>query len=160
MWVRVVATVPSNADAVAKALVHLTPEALAGLAQAASRNGGHVQAHLALPVRRDEITTFHLRWWNDHDRSLTPSVDGELALRPRGPQSTEMALTAQYRCREALRELAGSIFLRRVAESVVGAFLDSLIEHLELQTATVAVPDSPVTRGPSGPTRLPRPALV
>jgi hypothetical protein len=133
MWVRSVVTVPSNADALVEALVRLTPEALADLAQAASRDGGHVHAHLARPVRRDAITTLHLRWWNDHDRSLTPAVDGELELRPLCAESTAVAITAQYRCRERLRELADSMFLRRMAESVVKAFLNSLVEQLVLQ---------------------------
>ena len=63
---------------------------------------------------------------------MTPGIDGELELRPLDTQSTEVAITAQYRCREALRELADSMFLRRMAESVVMAFLDSLVEHLEI----------------------------
>ncbi len=130
MWVRSVATLPSPIGALVEALGRLTPDTLAALAQAASRDGCHLTAHLARPVRRDEITTFHLRWWND--RSLTPAVGGELALRPTGPQSTELAITAQYRCREALRELVGSTFMRRVAESVVTAFLVSLVKHLDI----------------------------
>jgi hypothetical protein len=135
MWVRSVATLPSNADAVVEALVGMTPEALAGIAQGASRDGGQVQLHLARPVRRGDITTLHLRWWTEHDRSLTPSVDGELELRPVGAQSTELAITAQYRCREALRELADSVFLRRISESVIKGFLDSLVRSLELATS-------------------------
>ena len=132
MWVRSTATVPSPAGALVEALGRLTPDTLATLAQAASKDGCHLSAHLGRPVRRDELTTVHLRWWNDRDRSLTPGVDGELELRPTGPQSTELAITAQYRCREALRELADSMFLRRVAESIVTAFLDSLVKHLEI----------------------------
>ena len=138
MWVRSVATVPSNADALVQALVRLTPEALAGLAQAASSDGGHVQAHLARPVRRDSITTLHLRWWNDRGGSLTPAVDGELELRPLGARSTELAITAQYRFREPLRELANSVFLRRMSESVIRAFLDLLVLSLEPAMSALA----------------------
>jgi len=132
MWVRATATVPSPTGVVVEALGRLTPDTLATLAQAASNDGCHLSAHLGRPVRRDEITTIHLRWWNDRARSLTPGIDGELELRPLDTQSTEVAITAQYRCREALRELADSMFLRRMAESVVMAFLDSLVEHLEI----------------------------
>jgi hypothetical protein len=132
MWVRSTVTVPSPAVALVEALGRLTPDMLASLAEAASHDGCHLQAHLARPVHREEITTLHLRWWHDRDRSLTPALDGELALRPIGPQSTEVAVTAQYRCREQLRELADSMFLRRVAQSVVTAFLDSLVKHLEI----------------------------
>jgi hypothetical protein len=140
MWVRVVTTVPSNGDALVEALRHMTPLALDELAEAASRDGGHVHAHLAPPIRRGAITTLHLRWWTEHDRSVTPSVDGELELRPVGAQVTELAITAQYRCRESLRELADSAFLRRVAESVVRGFLDSLVQSLEPATRALAVP--------------------
>jgi hypothetical protein len=140
MWVRVVTTVPSNGDALIEALRRLTPLALDELAQAASRDGGRLHAHLAPPVRRGAITTLHLRWWTEHDRSVTPSIDGELELRPVGAQVTELALTAQYRCRESLRELADSAFLRRVAESVVRGFLDSLVQSIEPPTRALAVP--------------------
>jgi len=105
MWVRSTATVPSPTGVVVEALGRLTPDTLATLAQAASNDGCHLSAHLGRPVRRDEITTIHLRWWNDRARSLTPGIDGELELRPLDTQSTEVAITAQYRCREALREL-------------------------------------------------------
>jgi hypothetical protein len=131
MWVRSVRTVPASADALVAALDRLTPDMLASLAEAASHDGCHLRAYLAPPVQRDEVTTLHLRWWHDRDRSLTPALDGELALRPVGPQSTEVAITARYRCRERLRELAASTFLRRMAESVVKAFLDSLVDSLE-----------------------------
>jgi hypothetical protein len=139
MWVRTLTTVPSNADALIEALLRATPEALDDVAQAASRDGSHVHASLAPPVRRGAITTLHLRWWTDDDRSLTPSVDGELELRPVGAQSTELAITAQYRCRESLRELGDSVFLRRVAESVVRSFLDSLVESLEPAMGALAL---------------------
>ncbi|HVS05829.1 MAG TPA: hypothetical protein VHK65_06645 [Candidatus Dormibacteraeota bacterium] len=139
MWVRSVATVPSPSDGLVEALERLTPDTLAGLAQAASRDGCHLSAHLGRPVRRDEITTLHLRWWNDRNRSLTPAVDGELELRRLGTQLTELAITAQYRWRASLLELADSMFLRRVAESVVRAFLDSLVEYLEPATNALAV---------------------
>jgi hypothetical protein len=135
MWVRSVATLPSNVDTVLEALAAMTPEALAGIAQGASRDGAPVQLHLAHPVRRGDIITLHLRWWTEHDRSLTPSVDGELELRPVGAQSTELAITAHYRCREPLRELADSVFLRRLSESVIKGFLDSLVRSLELATS-------------------------
>jgi hypothetical protein len=140
MWVRTLTTVPSNADALVEALRRVTPEALDDLAQATSRDRGHVHAHLARPVRRGAITTLHLRWWTEHDRSVTPSVDGELELRPIAAQATELAITAQYRCRESLRELADSVFLRRVAESVVRGFLDSLVKSLEPATRALTVP--------------------
>jgi len=140
MWVRTLLTVPSNADALAEALLHLKPQVLNDLAQAASHDGGQVHTHLAPPVCRGAITTLHLRWWADHDRSLTPSLDGELELRPLGAEATELAITAQYRCRESLRELADSVFLRRVAESVVRGFLDSLVHSLEPGTRALAVP--------------------
>jgi hypothetical protein len=154
MWVRVVTTVPSNGDALVEALRRLTPLALDELAQAASRDGDHVHAHLAPPVRRGAITTLHLRWWTEHDRSVTPSVDGELELRPIRAQATELAITAQYRCRESLRELADSAFLRRVAESVVRGFLDSLVHSLEPATEDLVLTGqgSPETNGPSDPT--------
>ncbi|HXN00386.1 MAG TPA: hypothetical protein VN973_00680 [Candidatus Dormibacteraeota bacterium] len=131
MWVRTLTTVPSNADALVETLLRVTPQALDDLARVASRDGNRVHAHLAPPIRRGPITTLHLRWWTEHDRSLTPSLDGELELRPVGAQSTELAITAQYRCREPLRELADSVFLRRVAESVVRSFIDSLVQSLE-----------------------------
>jgi len=139
VWLRSVATVPSPTGALVEALGRLTPDTLATLAQAASRDGCHLSAHLGHPVRRDEITTLHLRWWNDRDRSLTPALDGELELRPLGAQSTELAITAQYRCRASLRELADSMFLRRVAESVVKAFLHSLAESLEPASCALTV---------------------
>jgi len=128
MWLRSVRTVPSNAGALVAALGRLTPDVLASLAEAASHDGCHLRASLATPVQRDEITTFHLRWWHDRERSLTPALDGELALRPRGPDSTELAITARYRCRERLRELANTMFLRRLGEAVVATFLDSLVQ--------------------------------
>ncbi len=131
MWVRSVVTVRSPADALAEALGRLSPDMLAAIAQAASRDGCHLRAHLGRPVRQDEITTLRIRWWNDRDRSLTPAVNGELELRPLGAQLTELAITAQYQCHAILRELADSMFLRRMAESVVKAFLESLVEHLE-----------------------------
>jgi hypothetical protein len=133
VWVRAVATVPSNADAVVEALGRLTPDTLATLAQAASHDGCHLRAYLARPVRRGDVTTLHLRWWHERDRSLSPAVDGELELRPMSPQSTTLAITARYRCREALRELANSMFLRRMGESVVKAFLNSLVDQLVLK---------------------------
>lgn len=138
MWVRSVVTVPSPAGALAEALGRLSPDTLAALAQAASRDGCHLHAHLGRPVRRDEITTFHLRWWNDGNRSLTPAVNGELALRPLSAQVTELAITAQYQGQATLRELADSMFLRRLAESVVTAFLHSLVESLEPATGALA----------------------
>jgi hypothetical protein len=131
MWVRAAQTVPSSADALVEALGRLTPDILAAIAQAASRDGCPLSAHLGRPVQRGEIATLHVRWWNDHERSLTPGLDGEVALRPLGAQSTELAITAQYRCSEPLRELADSQFVRRIAESVVRAFLDSLVGWLE-----------------------------
>jgi hypothetical protein len=141
MWVRTLTTVPSNAGDLAEALLHVTPQTLDELARAASHDRGQVHAHLSSPVRRGVVTTLHLRWWTESDRSITPSVDGELELRPVGAQSTELAITAQYRCREALRELADSVFLRRVAESVVRSFLDSLVQSLEPATEAVAFAD-------------------
>jgi hypothetical protein len=139
MWVRTITTAPSNADALAEALLQVTPQALDELARAASRDRGQVHAHLSAPVRRGVITTLHLRWWTEHDRSVTPSLDGELELRPVGAQATELAITAQYRCREPLRELAESVFLRRVAESIVRGFLDSLVQSLEPATEALAL---------------------
>ena len=133
MWVRSVATLPSAADALVAALVSMTPDALARLAQEASRDDGHVLLHLAPPVRRRDTTTLHLRWWTESDRSLTPAVDGELELRQVDAQSTELAITAQYRCREPLRELTDSVFLRRISESVIRGFLDSLARCLEIE---------------------------
>jgi hypothetical protein len=140
MWVRTLTTVPSNTDALLEALRGVTPQALDDLAQATSRDRGHVHAHLARPVCRGAITTLHLRWWTEHDRSVTPSVDGELELRPIAAHATELAITAQYRCRESLRELGDSAFLRRVAESVVRGFLDSLVKSLEPATRALTVP--------------------
>jgi hypothetical protein len=137
MWLRSVRTVPSNADALVAALGRLDPDVLASLAEAASRDGCHLRASLATPVRRNEVTTFHLRWWHDRDRSLTPALNGELALRPMGPDSTELAITARYRCRERLRELADTTFLRRLGESVVATFLDSLAQMVS-GTMTIA----------------------
>lgn len=131
MWVRAAAIVASPLDPLVEALGRLTPDTLATLAMAASHDGCHLHVQLGRPVRRDEVTTLHLRWWHDRDRSLTPALDGELELRPAGPQSTQLAITARYRCREALRELAESMFLRRVGESVVSAFLGSLMQRLE-----------------------------
>ncbi len=130
MYLRVAATVPSSADGLVAALGRLTADTLASLAETASHDGCRLRASLAPPIQRDEVTTLHLRWWHDRDRSLTPALDGELALRPIGPQSTELAITARYRCRERVRELADSMFLRRVGEAVVNAFLDSLVQGL------------------------------
>ncbi len=138
MWVRAVTTVPWPLDSVVEALGRLTPNTLATLAEAASHDGCHLRAHLASPLPQGDITTLHLRWWHDGDRSLTPAVDGELELRPTGPQSTELALIARYRCRETLRELADSMFLRRVGESVVKAFLGLLVERLGPAMSTAA----------------------
>jgi hypothetical protein len=132
-------TAPSNADALVEALLRVTPQALDELARTASREGGQVHAHLASPVRRGAVTTLHLRWWTEHDRSTTPSVDGELELRPVGTQATELAITARYRCREPLRELADTLFLRRLAESIVQGFLNSLVQSLEPATNALAV---------------------
>jgi hypothetical protein len=137
MWLRSVRAVPSSADALEAALGRLTPDVLATLAEAASHDGCHLCASLATPVKRDEVTTFHLRWWHDRERSLTPALDGELALRPVGPDSTELAITARYRCRERLRELADTTFLRRLGEAVVATFLDSLVQIVS-GTMTIA----------------------
>ncbi|HEX9097766.1 MAG TPA: hypothetical protein VF990_16890 [Candidatus Dormibacteraeota bacterium] len=137
MWVREARTVPSGADTLVEALGRLSPDTLASLAEAASHDGCHLSASLATPVRRDEVTTFHLRWWHDRERSLTPALDGELALRPVGPDSTELAITARYRCRERLRELADTVFLRRLGEAVVATFLDSLVQIVS-GTMTIA----------------------
>lgn len=128
MWLRSVMTVPWRADTLEAALGRLSPDVLATLAEAASHDGCHLRASLATPVKRDEVTTFHLRWWHDRERSLTPALDGELALRPVGPESTELAITARYRCRERLRELANTMFLRRLGEAAVATFLDSLVQ--------------------------------
>ena len=155
MWVRAVAAVPSsNADELVAALGQLTPDLVASLAEAASHDGCHLRAYLAPPAQLDGVTTLHLRWWHDRDRSLTPALDGELALRPMGPQSTEMAITARYRCRERLRELADSMFLRRVGEAVVNAFLDSLVQRLGPFDDLISGAGSPESRGSSDPTRL------
>jgi hypothetical protein len=142
MWVRSVVTVPSPAGALAEALGRLSPDTLAALAQAASRDGYHLHANFGRPVRRDQITTFHIRWWNDRDPSLTPALNGELALRPLSAQATELAITAEYQSHAILRELADSMFLRRTAESVVRAFLDSLVGRLEPAADALAVTGS------------------
>src|SRR2546428_545003 len=143
MWVRSVATVPASAESLSEALGRLSPDTLAALARAASRDGYHLHAHLGRPVGRDEITTFHIRWWNDRDPSLTPALNGELALRPLSAQVTELAITAEYQCHAILRELADSMFLRRTAESVVKAFLDSLVGRLESAADALAVTGAP-----------------
>src|ERR1700694_4627812 len=78
MWLRSVRTVPSNAGALVAALGRLTPDVLASLAEAASHDGCHLRASLATPFKRDKVTTFHLRWWHDRERSLTPALDGAL----------------------------------------------------------------------------------
>jgi hypothetical protein len=137
MWLRSVRTVPSNADALVATLGRLTPDVLATLAEAASHDGCHLRVSLATPFKRDEVTTFHLRWWHDRERSLTPALDGELALRPVGADSTELAITARYRCRERLRELADTMFLRRLGAAVVATFLDSLVQMVS-GTMTIA----------------------
>jgi hypothetical protein len=131
MWVRAEATVPSPIESVEAALAALSPQTLAALAQEASRDGCHLRAQLAGPIQRNGITTtHHLRWWNDCERSLTPSLDGELQLRSQGPASTGIAITANYRCRATLGELADSMFLRRIATSVANTFLGLLAEYL------------------------------
>jgi len=142
MWVRSVVTVPSPAGALAEALGRLSPDRLAALAQAASRDGCHLHANFGRLVRRDEITTFHIRWWNDRDPSLTPALNGELALRPVNAQLTELGITAEYQCHAILRELADSMFLRRTAESVVKAFLHSLAGQLQPAADALAVTGS------------------
>jgi hypothetical protein len=119
VWLRSVRTVPANADALVAALGRLNPDVLASLAEVASHDGCHLRTSLTTPVRRDEVTTFHLRWWHDRERSLTPALDGELALRPVGPESTELAITA------------------RLGEAVVAAFLDSLVQMVS-GTMTIA----------------------
>jgi hypothetical protein len=134
MWVRAAATVPFTAGALLEALRRMSPGTLAGIAQIASADGCQLRAQLGQPVRRDGITTLHLRWWNDHERSLTPGIDGELELRPADAHTTELAITAQYRCRAQLRELADSMFLRRTAQSVLNAFLHQLVERLDPAT--------------------------
>jgi hypothetical protein len=140
--------VPSNSDALVAALGLLTPEVLASLAEAASHDGCQLRASLATPIQRGEVTTLHLRWWHDRGRSLTPALDGELALRPIRTDSTELTMTARYRCHERLRELADSTLLRRMGESVIRAFLDLLVQAVDS-----ARTGSPQTQGPSGPIR-------
>ena len=54
-------------------------------------------------------------------------------------QVTELAITAQYQCSATLRELADSVFLRRMAESMVKAFADSLIGCLEPAAGVLAI---------------------
>ena len=131
MWVRAEATLPLPLESVEEALASLSPQTLATLAQEASRDGCHLRAQLAGPIQRYGSTTHHLRWWNDCERSLTPSLDGELELRSGEPAVTETALTAQYRCRASLGELTDSMFLRRVATSAVNTFLGLLAEYLQ-----------------------------
>jgi hypothetical protein len=147
VWLRSVRTVPSNADALVAALGRLTPDVLASLAEVASHDGCQLRASLATPVQRGGVTTLHLRWWHDRGRSLTPALDGELALRPVGTDSAELVVTARYRCHERLR-LADSMFLRRMGESVIRAFLDLVVQAIDSARA-----GSPQTQGPSGPIR-------
>lgn len=138
MWVRAEATLPLPLESVEEALATLSPQTLAKLAQEASRDGCHLRAQLAGPIQRHGSTTHHLRWWNDCERSLTPSLDGELELRSGEAAVTEIAITAQYRGRAALSELTDSMFLRRVATSVVNTFLGLLAEYLQqMQNALV-----------------------
>jgi hypothetical protein len=139
MWVRAETTMPSPVESLEDALAGLSPQTLAALAQEASRDGCHLRAQLAGPIQRSGGTTHHLRWWNDGERSLTPSLDGELELRSQGRVTAGIAITAQYRCRASLGELADSMFLRRVATSVVNTFLGLLVEYLQ-QTQRALVP--------------------
>jgi hypothetical protein len=138
MFVRAAEKVAAPLEAVTDALKGLDGDELAELAQAASRDGYHLHAHLSSSVRGDDGTTFHLRWWNDRDRSLTPALHGELEFRPLGRGSTEVTLTAQYWCRTQWRELADPAFLRRVAQSVAKAFLNGLVDRLESATGALA----------------------
>jgi len=147
IWLRAVRAVPSNADAFVAALSRLTPEVLASLAEAASNDGCRLVTSLDTPVRCGEVTTLHLRWWHDLGASLTPALDGELALRPIGTDSTELTITARYRCHER-RRFSDSMFLRRLGESVIRAFADLLICAVDSARA-----GSPQTQGPFGPIR-------
>ncbi|MEO6798300.1 MAG: hypothetical protein ABI289_15130 [Candidatus Dormibacter sp.] len=115
--------------------------AIAAIAQDVSGPGEHLHGQLGCPVPRDLNTTFHLRWWNDRDRSLTPRVNGELEVRPLATDSTQLVITVDYRCRARLRELADSMFIRRTAESVVNAFLHALVDYLERATEAQMRPD-------------------
>jgi len=67
-----------------------------------------------------------------------PALDGELELRWLDATTTRMAITAQYRCHELLRELGDTIFLRRVAESVLAAFVNSLQSELQASAPALA----------------------
>lgn len=138
MWVRAAATVPAPIGVLTEGVSQLSTERLATLAQGASHDASHLRVHLGSPVRRDDVTTAHIRWWNDRNRSLTPALDGELELRWLDAGTTRMAITAHYRCHELLRELGDTIFLRRVAESVLAAFLDSLKTELQASAPALA----------------------
>jgi hypothetical protein len=131
------------------ALGRLTPEVLAALAEAASNDGCELLTSLDTPVQRGEVTTLHLRWWHDRGASLTPALDGELALRPIGTGSTELTITARYRCHER-RRFSDPMFLRRLGESVIRVFVDLLIHAVDSARA-----GSPQTQGPFGPIRAP-----
>jgi hypothetical protein len=131
MWVRAAVIVPLPIGVLTEGVSQLSTERLATLVQAASHDASHLRVHLGSSVLGEHVTTFHLRWWNDRNRSLTPALDGELELRRLNGDRTRIAITAQYRCHELLRELGDTIFLRRVAESLLAAFLDSLQNELQ-----------------------------
>ena len=138
MWVRAATIVPVPIGVLTEGVSQLSTERLATLVQAASHDASHLRVHLGSPVLSDHVTRFHLIWWNDRNRSLTPALDGELELRWLDATTTRMAITAQYRCHELLRELGDTIFLRRVAESVLAAFVNSLQSELQASAPALA----------------------
>ena len=124
------AAAPGNAEAVIQAMTGLSVESLEAFAQKATGDGGQLRAHLGLPRPLPGATTFHIRCWNVSSRSLSPSFDGELEVRPLDEKRTGLMLTAQYRPAEPLRELANPLVLRSKAQIVLNRFVDQLVDCL------------------------------
>jgi hypothetical protein len=86
----------------------------------------HFGVQLGRPMSHGSMAVLPLRWWNDNGRSLTPGFIGELQVRPVADEITELQIIGQYHPQAHLYELVNNAFLCRVADTVVGSFLNQL----------------------------------
>lgn len=121
--VRDLSKIASEATSSGEALVEDT-----GLSRLDEASQCHFGAQLGRPITRESMTVLPLRWWNDKARSLTPGFIGELRVRPRGDDVSELAIHGEYYPRGHLYELVDRALLSRMADAVVICFLDQLAD--------------------------------
>lgn len=134
---RDLARIAATATSSGEALVEST-----GLARLDEASQCHFGAQLGRPIDRDGGTIMALRWWNDKARSLTPGFIGELQVRSRDEEVSELAIAGEYYPRAHLYELVDRSLLSRMARAVILRFLDelgdSVLAALSLRPAQAA----------------------